>query len=219
METQTRVLVNAHAMIRDGLKLILEETRRFCVVGEAGSGEEAVRLAREKEPDVVLVDTAICPMGVIRVVRALTPLRPKISVLVLTDPEDSESLGPIIEAGAMGSISKNRPAADLVMVVDLVAAGRMCFPQRASRLIRRRTETNGSRLEARLVKLNEKERTILSLVARGLTSKEIGRRIPMTAKSVDNARSRVRNKLGLKTRADLVAFAIKAGLLHQNGEP
>ena len=99
------------------------------------------------------------------------------------------------------------------MVVDLVAAGRMCLPRQASRLVQQRVLTNGSGVEARLARLNEKERDIVALTARGFTSKEIGRRVFMTPKSVDNARGRARTKLELRTRAELVAFADKAGLL------
>ena len=213
MDTQTTVvLAHAQVMFREGLKGILQDTRRIHVVGEAGSGEEAVRLAREKEPEVVLVDIAIREAGVLPVIRALAPLEPKTRVVVLTDPGDAESLERIVEAGAMGSACKNRGGERLVMVVEMVAAGRACFPPQASGLIQR-TAANGSGLEAQLARLNEKERDILALTAQGLTSKEIGRRVFMTAKSVNNARYRARKKLGLKTRGDLVAFAAKTGLL------
>lgn len=214
MDTRTTVvLAHAQVMFREGLKGILQDTRRIHVVGEAGSGEEAVRMARETEPDVVLVDIAIREAGVIQVIRALSPPGPEARVVVLTDPGDEESRERIMEAGAMGSVCKNRNGERLVMVVEMVAAGRACFPPRASGLIEQRIAANGSGLEVKLARLNGKERDVLALTARGLTSKEIGRRVFMTGQSVNNARYRARKKLRLKTRADLVAFAAKTGLI------
>lgn len=214
MDTQTTVvLAHAQVMFREGLKGILQDTRRIHVVGEAGSGEEAVRMARETEPDVVLVDIAIRETGAIQVIRALSPLGPKVRVVGLTDPGDEESRERIMEAGAMGSVCKNRNGERLVMVVEMVAAGRAYFPPRAPALMQR-IAANGSGLEEKLARLNEKERDILALTAQGLTSKEIGRRVFMTAKSVNNARYRARKKLRLTTRADLLAFAAKTGLLN-----
>ena len=129
------------------------------------------------------------------------------------DPEQQESLDAIIKAGAQGCIGKNGTVEDLVIAVDLVSAGRMRLPRRASQLVRRRIVTNNTGTEARLASLNEKERKIVTLTARGFTSKEIARHVFMTAGSVDNAKGRIRTKLRLKTRAELVAFADAAGLL------
>ena len=209
----TVVLADPHAMVREGLRLALEATGRMTVVGETGCAEEAVRISSRAKPDVLAIGFRRERGRALRAIRKLRALEPGTKVLVLTDPEHRESLDGIIEAGAGGCIGKNRTTGDLVKVVDLVAAGRMCFPQRASRLVRRRIVSDGSGVEARLARLNEKERKILALTARGFTSREIGCQVFMTPKSVDNARGRVRTKLRLKTRAELVAFATTAGLL------
>ena len=209
----TVVLADPHAMVREGLRLALEATGRMTVVGEADCPEEAVRISSRTKPDVLAIGFRGRRGRTVRAIRKLTAREPGTNVLVLTDPEHGESLDGIIYAGARGCIGKNRTVGDLVMVVELVAAGRMCFPRQASRLVQRRVVTNGSGAEARLARLSEKEREIVALTARGFTSKEIGRRVFMTAKSVDNARGRVRTKLELRTRAELVAFADKAGLL------
>ena len=209
----TVVLADPHAMVREGLRLALEATGRMTVVGETGCTEEAVRIASRAKPDVLAIGFRRRRGRTLWAIRKLTAREPGTNVLVLTDPEHGESLDGIIYAGARGCIGKNRTVGDLVMVVELVAAGRMCFPRQASRLVQRRVVANGSGAEARLARLSEKEREIVALTARGFTSKEIGRRVFMTAKSVDNARGRVRTKLELRTRAELVAFADKAGLL------
>lgn len=216
MDTGTTVvLADPHAMVREGLRLALEATGRMTVVGEAGCPKDAVRISRRARPDVLAIGLRGRGRRELGAIRKLSELVPETHVLVLTDPEDRESLDGIIEAGARGCIGRNRTVGDLVMVVELVAAGRMCFPQRASRLVQRRVVTNGSGAEARLARLNEKEREIVALTARGFTSKEIGRRVFMTPKSVDNARGRVRRKLEIGTRAELVAFARETGLLEE----
>lgn len=209
----TVVLADPHAMVREGLRLALEATGRMTVVGEADCPEDAVRISSRAKPDVLAIGLRGRRGRTVRAIRKLTAREPGTHVLVLTDPEHRESLDGIIDAGARGCIGRNRTVGDLVMVLDLVAAGRMCLPRQASRLVQRRVVTNGSGTEARLARLNEKEREIVALTARGFTSKEIGRRVFMTPKSVDNARGRVRTKLELRTRAELVAFADKAGLL------
>lgn len=207
------VLAGTHAMAREGLKLVLEATGRMTVVGETGCPEEAVRISSRVKPDILAVDFGGQGARALRAIQRLRARGPETNVLVLTDPEQRESLGAIIEAGAQGCLCKNRTAEELVIAVDLVYAGRMRLPHRASQLVRRRMVTNKTGTEARLARLNEKERKIVTLTARGFTSKEIGRHVFMTAASVDNARGRIRTKLRLKTRADLVAFADAAGLL------
>jgi len=211
----TVVLADPHVMVREGLRLALEATGRMTVVGEAGCPDEAVRISSRVKPDVLAIGLRKRRGRTLRAIRKLKAREPGTHVLVLTDPEHRESLDGIIEAGARGCIGRNRTVGDLVMVVDLVAAGRMCLPRQASRLVQRRVVTNGSGTEARLARLSEKEREIVALTARGFTSKEIGRRVFMTPKSVDNARGRARTKLELRTRAELVAFADKAGLLEE----
>lgn len=209
----TVVLADPHAMVREGLRLALEATGRMTVVGETGCTEEAVRISSRAKIDVLAIGFRGRHGRTLRAIRKQRAGEPGTNVLVLTDSELSESLEGIIEAGATGCIGKNRTAGDLVIAVDLVAAGRMRMPRQASRLVQRRVVTNGSGAEARLARLSGKERRIVALTARGFTSKEIGRRVFMTPKSVDNARGRVRRKLELKTRAELVEFADKAGLL------
>ena len=215
----TIILADAHAMTREGLKLVLQDTGRLTVAGETDSVEEAVRLSRRLSPDVLAIDSGMLRGHGLPPIRKLIARGRKTNVLVLTDTEDLESLGPIIEAGVRGCIGKNRTAEDLVIAVDLVAAGRMRLPREASRLVHRRIVNNGSGLEARLARLNENERKVLALTARGFTAREIGTRIHLAHKSVDNYRSAVRRKLEIRTRAELVGVALEAGLLETATSP
>lgn len=182
MDTRTTVvLADPHAMVREGLRLALEATGRMTVVGEADCPEEAVRISSRTKSDVLAIGLRERRGRTVRAIRKLTAREPGTHVLVFTDPEHRESLDGIINAGTRGCIGRNRTVRDLVMVVDLVAAGRMCLPRQPS-LVQRRVVTNGSGAEARLARLNEKEREIVALTARGFTSKEIGRRVFMTPK-------------------------------------
>lgn len=113
----------------------------------------------------------------------------------------------------------DRKGERLVMIVEMVAAGRPCFPPGASRLVPRQATTPGSGIEARLARLSRRECGILALTVRGFTSREIGGEFSMTAKSVDNARGRIRNKLEMRRRSDLVAFAMESGLLDVGMDP
>lgn len=209
----TLVLAGTHPMAREGMKMVLEATRRMTVVGETDCPEEAVRISGRESPDILVVDFGGQGTTALRAIQMLGAEEPETNVLVITDPEQEESIDAIIEAGALGCIGKNCTAEQLVIAVDLVSSGRMRLPHRASQLVRRRIVTNRNGTEARLARLSEKERKIVALTARGLSSKQIGRQVFMTAASVDNARGRIRTKLRLRTRAELVAFADAAGLL------
>ena len=140
----TIVLADAHVMTREGLKLVLQDTGRMTVVGQTDSVEEAVRLSRRVSPDVLAIDSGMLRGHGLPPIRKLIARGRKTNVLVLTATEDRESLGPIIAAGVRGCIGKNRTAEDLVIAVDLVAAGRMRLPRGVSRLVQRRIVNNGS---------------------------------------------------------------------------
>lgn len=215
----TVVLADAHAMMRNGLKLVLQETGRMTVVGEADSVEEAVRLSLRLNPDILAINSGTLRGSGLRAIRKLRARGAATNVLVLTDPGYRQSLDPIIDAGVKGCIGKNRTTEELVIAVDLVAAGRIRLPRRASRLVQRRILNNGLGLEARLARLSERERGVLELTARGFTSREIGTRIHLAPKSVDNYRSAIRRKLGITTRAEFVSIALKTGLLETDLSP
>lgn len=195
------MLAGTHVMTREGMKLVLEATGRMTVVGETDCPEEAVRISGRENPDILVVDFAGQGTRALRAIRRLRAEEPDTNVLVITDPEQEESIDAIIEAGALGCIGKNCTAKQLVIAVDLVSTGRIRLPYRASQLVRRRIVTNRNGTEARLASLSEKEREIVALTARGFSSKQIGRQVFMTAASVDNARGRIRTKLRLRTSA------------------
>ena len=137
-------------MAREGLKLVLEATGRMTVVGETGCPEEAVQISGRVKPDILVIDFGGQGTRALRAIQRLRAQEPDTKLLVLIDPEQQESLDAIIKAGAQGCIGKNGTVEDLVIAVDLVSAGRMRLPRRASELVRRRIVTNNTGIEARL---------------------------------------------------------------------
>lgn len=214
LETTTTVVIgDPDAMVREGLKALLERTERIRVVAEADSSEEAVRLVRKLKPDIVVLAFETPEKRTLRAIRQLSTSKQRTRVLVLTCRESRQMGTDAIRAGAMGCIDKARRAVNLVAAVDCLAVGRMHIPRQASGFVRGQLLAGEAAPEARLGQLNATERDVLTLTARGYTGKEIAERIRRAPKSVENARARVRRKLGLQTRAELVEFALNVGLL------
>ena len=215
MEARTAVvLADGQPMLREGLKKLLEATERMRVVAEADSNEQAIQLAGARVPRVVLLSLLTAGLeNTVQSVLKLKALDAYPGFVVLMSSNQQELAAKVIEAGADGCISTNQTGQDLVHAIDLVATGRKYITSREFRVVRRRFERIGSRPDPRLTRLTGTERRILELTARGLTSREISRRIHLAPKSVDNGRARVKDKLRLKTRAEIVAFALDAGIL------
>ena len=212
----TVLIVDDHEMMRSGLRMVIEGTGRMEVVGEASNGEDAIRLAEELEPDVILMDIGMPVMDGIEATRRITASGLGPGVLILTRHDHVEYLEPIMSAGAMGFIKKSRPPDELIRSIDLIAAGRTTMPRKAAELYMRRTNDPESGPMARLAHLSDKERKILELTARGFTARQIASKVFLANKTVENYRARLKTKLGVDRRSDLVALALKAGLLQDD---
>jgi two-component system, NarL family, response regulator NreC len=209
------VLVDDHAMVREGLRVLLRNAPDISVVGEAENGATAVAMAHRVEPDIVVLDL---DMPVADGTTALHELRqelPEVRVLILTVHAEHERLLPLLEAGARGYLTKEAASRDLVEAIRVVAAGDVYVRPAAARLLaaavvpQRAAETARSRYE----NLSQREQTILRLVAQGYSGAEIGRQLRISSKTVDVYKHRVRDKLGLEHRTDYVRFAVEAGIL------
>jgi two-component system response regulator NreC len=210
----TKVLiVDDHEMVRAGLRTIIENTGRMKVVGEAADGEEAIRLAQRLEPDVILMDIDMPRLDGIEATRRMSAMELGGGVLILTRHDHEEYLEPIMSAGAMGFIRKSRGPDDLVRAVDLIAAGRTTMPRVASQLYMRRRREFDAQPESPLAALNDQEREILRLTARGYTASQIAGKMSLARKTIENYRARLKEKLGLRDRSDWVDLALKSGLL------
>ncbi|HYT05973.1 MAG TPA: response regulator transcription factor [Gemmatimonadales bacterium] len=212
-----RVLVaDDHVIFRVGLRALLARERDLFVVGEAGSGEEAVVRAKATRPDVVLMDLAMPGEGGLEATRQIAALGLGTKILVLTALAQERELLDALEAGASGFVEKTDPAEELLRAIRAVAADRLFLDADAAKLVvlqryRRQGQVEDDKLAAG--RLSGRERQVLALLALGHTSEEIGRELAVSATTVDTYRARLKERLGLRRRPDLVRFALRSGLL------
>jgi two-component system response regulator NreC len=210
-------IVDDHAMVRHGLMMLLNDNEDMQVIGEASEGDDAIRLSLELQPDVVLMDLSM-PHGKdgLTATRELKQQLPDISVLILTMHDDEEYLFRAIEAGASGYILKSAPHEELLIAIRLVASGNAyLYPGATKRLMgeyleRSNRGESGSTLET----LSEREKEIVTWVAKGYSNKEIADQLVISVKTVESHKANIMEKLGLRTRPDLVKYAVKKGLMN-----
>ena len=216
MDTTIRVLlVDDHAVLRAGLRVLLEAERDIQVVGEAASGEEGIRKAEELRPDVVVMDLSMPRMDGLEATRRITAAGLPVRVLVLTVDAEADSLVPVLEAGAIGYVAKGASDGQLVEAIRVVSRGDPFLPPGSVRLLTESLRTGSPRAlqSAPLSLLSGRERDVLALTAEGFSSAEIGERLGLSHKTVDTYRQRLMGKLGLHRRSEVVHFALDHGLL------
>ncbi|WP_420438676.1 response regulator [Candidatus Palauibacter sp.] len=213
------LLVDDHAVVRAGLRALLEASGRVDIVGEASSGEEAVTKARKLEPDIVIMDLAMPGMDGIQATRRIAALGIETKVLVLTVHDEDEFLLPALDAGASGFLNKSAADTDLMGAVEAIARGHAYLPRRAAALIaRREARRRRAGRQAEPEPLSDRERTVIELTARGFSAAEAGREMCLSRKTVEGYISRAKSKLGLANRRDIVRFALESGLLRTEAE-
>ena len=205
------LLVDDHPVVRAGLRFLLEQDGRIRVVGEAATGREAVRLAAELRPDVTLMDLSLPDVGGLEATRAIKERDPAARVLIVSMHGDGEHVLGMLDAGIDGYLLKQSPPAELRDGVLRVHAGeRVLHPRVVDALVARAT---GRSAAPPVEALTEREREVLGLLAEGATSKEIAAALGLAAKTVENHRSRILDKLGAVNSAVAVRTALAHGLL------
>ncbi len=207
------LIVDDHAMFREGIHSLLEGYDDIEIVGEAIHGAEAVEKACQLAPQVILMDIAMPVMGGLEATHRIHKEAPHVRVLVLTQHEDSEYILSMLRAGAKGYVAKTATASELVSAIRTVNKGE-CFlyPSAATTLVEEYLmRANGEKNE--FERLTDREREILQLVAEGRSNQEIAERLFISVKTVLRHRTNVMEKLGFHNRTELIKYAISKGLI------
>lgn len=218
MPEKIRVLIaDDHTLVREGLRLLLNAQPDFRVVADAADGAAALRLALEYTPDVILMDIRMPHMDGICALEQIHTQCPQIKTLILTMLEDENVLFQVLRLGALGYVLKGASSAELIDALRVVSRGEIYLsPAMASLLVRdfvhgRRPQAGGD--EASPAVLSAREREVLQRLAEGQTNAEIAARLVISASTVQTHRTRILEKLGLRTRSDLVKYALRHGLI------
>ena len=210
------LIVDDQALIRAGFRMILEAQEDISVVGEAEDGEEALRVVRALEPDVVLMDVRMPRLDGLEATRRLVAARAPTQVLVLTTFDGDETVYEALRAGAAGFLLKSAPPAKLVDAVRTVAAGEaLLAPTITRRLIEEfvRRPPPGTRTPEGLESLTDRELEVLELVARGLSNGEIAAALVVSEATVKTHVNRLFGKLAVRDRVQAVVLAYECGLV------
>ena len=209
------LLVDDHAVVRAGLRMLLSADPDLLIVGEAENGAQGMRLARDLAPDVVLMDISMPDMNGIEATRRIKELCPDVAVLALTMHEDDQYFFEMLAAGASGYVPTRAAPNDLIAAIHAVRSGGVfLFPSVARLLVtdyRQRVEREGSAGVFDI--LTDREREVLALIAQGLSNQEIADKLVISIKTVNRHRENIMAKLNLHSRVELVRYAIEKGLI------
>ncbi len=210
------LIVDDHAIVREGVRMILSTHPDIQVVGEASNGEQAVSLAQTLRPDVVVMDISMPGMNGIEATQQIRQRAAEVNVLALTMHEDDHYVFQLLKAGAAGYVLKRAAATDLVDAVRAAARGEaFLYPSVAKTVVTdylRRLE-RGEAERKPYDGLTAREREVLALIAEGYTNQQIANRLFISIKTVQTHRAHIFEKLGLHDRTELVRYAIRVGLI------
>ena len=205
------MLVDDHAMVRAGLKALLEQFDGIKVVGDAANGFQAIELVKQLHPDVILMDLSMPGMDGIEAIQRILAIRPEQRILVLTGFLDEERLIQAIRAGAQGCVDKTIPPEDLVQAIRDVSLGKPALSSGlAWRVLR---EMNGNEIRQQKNKLSEREIEVLRLMTQGKLDAEIAQELVLTEVTVRTHISRILTKLGLENRVQAALYGLRSGLV------
>jgi DNA-binding NarL/FixJ family response regulator len=208
------VLVDDHALVRQGFRRILEDDPELSVVGEASNGLDAIALVKKTDPDVVVMDMAMPEMSGLHATMELMKQRPGTKVLILSMYSDEQYVRNALDAGAKGYILKNAIENDLTRAVKAVAAGEQYLAPELSSLLIRAIQTGGfEKASDPYDRLTQREKQVLQLIAHGKSNKEIAVMLDLSVNTVAVHRANLMSALGVHKTAELVLFAVKKGLV------
>jgi len=214
-EPITVLLVDDHKLVRQGIRAFLEARPEFLIVGEAGSGEEAVKLAGEHVPEVVLMDLIMPGMDGVEATRQVKDISPRTQIVVLTSYFDDEHIFPALEAGATSYILKDVDMDELAIAIKRTAAGEVTLhPPVAERIVK---ELHGGSQDKTnpFTQLTQRELQVLKLIANGLGNSQIAQELVISEHTVKGHVSNILSKLHLADRTQAAAFAWQKGVVRR----
>jgi len=207
------LIVDDHAMFRQGIRSLLHSNDDIEVVGEATQGREAIDMVRQLSPQVVLMDIAMPVMGGLEAMRRIHKESPDVRVLALSQYEDNEYILSMLKAGARGYVPKTATASELVSAIHAIHEGECyLYPSATTTLIEEYLMHVGDE-KNEYERLTDRERDVLQLVAEGRTNREIADNLFISVKTVLRHRTNMMQKLGFHNRTDLIKYAISKGLI------
>jgi two-component system, NarL family, response regulator NreC len=206
------LLVDDHQVLRQGLRVLLAGEDDMEVVGEAGNAEEAIQLATESQPDIVVMDLGLPGLSGLDAIREIRERGISVGIIVLSMHSGREFVMQAIQAGSDGYVPKSSAHTDLLQAIRAVHQGkRYLHPEAATAVVDELLEKHE---ETQLLEiLSDREKEVLQGTAMGFTSREIGEKLALSPKTVDTYRQRAMEKLKLEHRSEVIQFALRAGLL------
>jgi len=213
------LLVDDHAIVRAGLRMLLEAHPDMEIIGECENGQDAIRRALELKPDVILMDVGLPDIPGYDATRAIKKELPAVIILALTMHESDEYFFEMLNAGASGYVPKKAAPTELVNAIRVVYAGGVyLYPSLAKTLVQDYlTRAEQDHDAGAFGGLTERERQVLTLIADGLSNQQVADKLVISVKTVERHRANILAKLGLHSRTELVKYAIRKGLIQVEG--
>ena len=213
MKKITILLAEDHVVVRESIRQSLERQANFSVVGEAGDGEEAVRMTKELRPDVIIMDISLPKLNGIEATKQIKALQPSAIILVLTAYDYEQYIFPLLEAGAAGYLLKDISSRELISAIQTVYRGEaVLHPAVARKVLERfkQTKEEGKRGHE-LELLTEQETAVLKMAAKGMSNKDIAEELHLSVRTIESHLGSIFNKLGVGSRTEAVIEAMRKG--------
>jgi DNA-binding NarL/FixJ family response regulator len=207
------LLVDDHALVREGTRRLLEAENDVEVVAEASSGEEAIEVTRSLQPDIAVMDIAMPGIGGIEATRAIKKYCPETAVLILSAYDDEPYLMALLDAGAAGFLLKNVHGQELIQAIRAVARGESVLQPSIAEKMMRRLSTRPNTTPHSTNLLSEREFDVLRLAARGLPNKEIAARMSLSIRTVHSHLANIFMKMQVGSRTEAVLLALRQGMI------
>ena len=209
------LLADDHTVVRDGLRALLEQESDMTVVAEAADGREALRMAEEQSPDVVVMDLAMPGMNGMEATRRILAVRPRTVVVVLSMHQDESYVLGALKAGAKGYLLKDSMRREVVDAIRAASQRRSYLTRKVARLLQEEyvTQLRHRSLEDSYDLLTDREREILQLIAEGRTNKEVANLLNISLTTAETHRTHILQKLNLHSVPDLILYAVRKGII------